>query len=317
MTKQLSKSIDLYFEYYNALLRNLNNLYKRKRFHRQFRVSIPIFRNEVRLLSLCYLDSLRISANKKNIGVFIANFSKEVQIPQLVSTGRLYSLATLLLQVTTPKTSVKPIHEHLRKYFGNAEVKKLENIVAKMRSIFPAPKQFRLLIKALKEFTWDKLNSAKTSDIILPVTKVDVEPSMLYDKFLQFLNQGPDPFFQEYKIPHRVNRNVFRPLIKKGLGRDLMIELFELFIFSEIFRRDYRNPMVHTTISLSQGREIAEGFNEPYYWFNAVRPHKTQLEIVVPDGYWINTLKQCLKSYKNYCIKNRHDPIPTDFQILR
>jgi hypothetical protein len=237
-------------------------------------------------------------------------------MPNLVSSGRVYVFASHFLKVTIPKASIKPQFDYLGKYYQRKDLKDVINIINEIESYYNTHQKVRLLFKALKDFEWGELRNQKRVNITLPVTSVDKDPSTHYNRFIQFINRGPDPFYSEWGIKHTVNKNKFHNLTKKPLPKNSIIRLFEFFKFSEIIRRDYRNQMVHTTISLSQGREIADDISEPYYWFNAVRKHKIRLELVIPDKYWLDTLKTSLKSYRQYCVNNSYNPIPTNNQIL-
>lgn len=319
--KKIRNNISRYFGYYEALLENLRDLYRHESHNRKVKIAVPTFRNEVRILALCYLDALSTSAGYNDVGDFISKHSRRSTIPRLVSMGRVYSFASLLLRATTPEGSKKAIRVHLKKHFWKRDLEKVDQVVKKLQSESSSMNHFRLMLKALKEFTWQGLSDARREGrIFLPVIKVDKEPQKLFEKFWRFIKRGPNKFdkeMMEFGVPCRVNRIVFRQLIKAGIPREAILDIFGLFTYSQVFRRDYRNPMVHRTISLSQDRELPIEASMPYYWFNAVKPRKTQLEAVVPDKYWIETLRSCLKSYRMHCIKASRDPIRTDFRILR
>lgn len=110
------------------------------------------------------------------------------------------------------------------------------------------------------------------------------------------------------------NRERFGMLIENR-KTDQLHRLFEFFTFSNVFRRDYRNPMVHKTVVPSQGSDWAEKVNEPYYWFKPAGVNEIAVQTVVPFRFFIETFLECLNKYEEFCRDGNLDPIPRLPQI--
>jgi hypothetical protein len=300
-TDEITDSIDRYFSFYRERAKNLHNL--------------PSTNDiEAGLLALCYLDALSESARRHGIDNMISRFSQWKELPGLVSLGRLYYFFKWLSALPEPTRQNKYLSKNLKKEFWGKETESIKKALKDLKAAYPR-RQWKLLMTALEEFTRKKLGQApREAKLFLRARNVDLPPNDLARDFSEYISRGPDNGQRAYFPECPSNRERFAMLITNNRTDELR-GLFKFFTFSKIFRRDYRNPIVHKTVVPSQGSDWADEVNEPYYWFKPAGVNEIAVQTVVPFRFFKETFLECLNKYEEFCRDGMQDPTPRLPQI--
>jgi hypothetical protein len=269
---------------------------------------------------LCYLGALSESCRSNNIkggksiGDLISNFSRWSKLPSLVSLGRLYIFVRWLLTLPGPTRKNKYLSSYLKKEFWRSDLKEIKEVVKDLKAIHPR-RQWKLLMTALEEFARRRLAEApRERNLFLRAQQIDLPPNDLAREFIEFISKDADSFWFGYIDGYKGNKERFRMLIENK-NTDELYRLFEFFTFSNVFRRDYRNPMVHKTLAPSQGEDWATDVKEPYYWFAPAGANELAVHTVVPFSFFVETFVECLNNYEKFCRRKMLDPIPPLSQV--
>jgi hypothetical protein len=295
-TDEIKNRIDRYFSFYQERAKNLQNF-------------SPTNEIEAGLLALCYLDALSQSARQHGIVDVIREFSHWTKLPGLVSLGRLYIFVRWLLTLPEPTRKNKYLSRYLKKEFWRSDLKEIKEVVKDLKAIHPR-RQWKLLMTALEEFARRRLAEApRERKLFLRAQNIDLPPNDIARKFSEFISKDADSFWFGYIDGYIGNKERFRMLIENK-NTDQLYRLFEFFTLSNVFRRDYRNPMIHKTVVPSQGRDWAEKVNEPYYWFSPAGVNDLAVNTVVPFRFFAGAFIECLNNYERFCRDKMRDPMP-------
>lgn len=300
-TNETKDRINTYFSFYQERAKNLQNLSP----------TIPV---EAGLLALCYLDALSESARRHGIVDVISKFSQWKELPGLVSLGRLYKFVKWLTTLPEPTEENKFLSKELEDQFWRADAHAMNKIVKELAVLYGRD-HWTLFLTALEEFTRIKLGQAPREEkLFLRARKIDLPPRDLVHEFSEFISRDADNFWIGYIDDYIGNRERFGMLIENK-NTDQFHRLFESFTFSNVFRRDYRDAMVHKTVPVPQGSDWAEKVNEPYYWFPPAAVKELAVDTEVPFRFFVETFLECLNNYEKFCRDGARDPIPRLPQI--
>jgi hypothetical protein len=295
--EEIKDRIDRYFSFYRERAKNLQNLSRTNEI-------------EAGLLALCYLDALSESARRHGINDAISTFSRWRELPGLVSLGRLYKFVEWLSTLPEPTEENKFLSKELEDQLWRSDAHAMKKIVKELVALYSRDR-WTLFLTALEEFTRKKLGQEpREVKLFLRAQSIDLPPNDLVRELTEYISRGPVNSLRDYFPDHPSNRERFAMLIENE-NTDQLEQLFGFFTFSNVFRRDYRNPMVHKTGVPSRGRDWAEKVNEPYYWFSPAGVNELAVHTEVPFRFFVETFVECLNNYEGFCRSGARDPTPS------
>jgi hypothetical protein len=290
----IKSRLDAYFGFYQRLAKRLQNLSR-------------TYCDEAGLLALCYIDALSESARRHAIDNMISKFSQWKELPGLVSLGRLYYSIKWLSTLPEPTEENTFLSKHLEDEFWGRDAYDIKKVIKELTAVYPQS-HWTLFLTALEEFVRRRLREArKERKLFLRARNIDLPPGKLAGEFRSYISTGADPFLSGYGVSSNQERF---GVLSGTLDTPQTNKLFEFFTFSRVFKRDYRNPMVHKTVAPSQGRDWAEKVNEPYYLFKPAGVNELVVQTVVPFRFFVETFVECLNNYEEFCRDGTRDPIP-------
>jgi hypothetical protein len=323
---QLKRQTRAYFSTYRYLVNNLKTLY-----HLHNQRQNPAYRYEVRLLSLAYLDQLAESwVEKKTIGNFMKEFCSNdlKKFPDLVSSGSVYRFCSSLVDLRSSR-----VEEFVNDRLWKRHSKEFLDTKKEIENCFSAS-FFKLIMRALGEFSLenieyvDRQNNVprkRKGGLYYLAAECDLTADAFVEKFSRFVSRG-STVTMEYAASFgietkKTNRQRFRELVYVSVPRMEIRRIVELFTFSRILQRDYRNSMVHAGDVIKKGREIGEV--QPHYnpvdygtpRSPNVRDAETFMELNIPDMFLIRALEEGIDGYERYCREHPYNPMPQRLEV--